>query len=48
VFDPARAWRIEPATLRSQGRNTPFSGYELTGRVTHTIVGGKVVHELAG
>jgi dihydroorotase len=48
LFDPARAWRVEPAALRSQGRNTPFVGYELTGRVTHTIVGGKVVYELAG
>ena len=48
VFDPARAWRVEPAALRSQGRNTPFAGYEITGRVTHTILGGKVVYELAG
>jgi len=48
LFDPARAWRVEPAALRSQGRNTPFVGYELTGRVTHTIVGGKLVYELAG
>jgi len=48
VFDPRRAWRVEPSALRSQGRNTPFAGYELTGRVTHTFVGGKLVHELAG
>jgi dihydroorotase len=48
VFDPQRAWRVEPSALRSQGRNTPFSGYELTGRVTHTLVGGKLVHELPG
>jgi dihydroorotase len=29
----------------SRGRNSPFLGRELTGRVTHTLVGGKVVFE---
>ena len=31
--------------LRSQGKNTPFIGYELPGRVRYTLVGGKVVYE---
>ena len=34
--------RREPA---SQGKNTPFLGYELAGRVRCTIVGGNVVYE---
>jgi dihydroorotase len=46
VLDPGLAWRVTASALRSQGRNTPFTGYELSGRVTHTLVGGKVVHEL--
>jgi dihydroorotase len=43
LFDPDASWRVTPAALRSQGRNTPFLGYELTGRVRQTIVAGKVV-----
>jgi dihydroorotase len=45
VFDPDARWIVGPSTLRSQGRNTPFSGYEMRGRVTATIVGGAIVHE---
>ena len=45
VFDPERYWKVEPATLLSQGKNTPFSGIELKGRVTHTLVGGQIAHE---
>jgi dihydroorotase len=29
----------------SQGRNTPFLGHELPGRVRYTLVDGAVVHE---
>ena len=45
VFDPAQNWRIAPDTLKSQGKNTPFLGYELAGRVRATIVAGNVVYE---
>ena len=45
IFDPARSWKVEPAKLKSQGRNTPFSGYELKGRVRYTLVGGHIVFE---
>jgi dihydroorotase len=45
VFDPEAAMRIAPETLKSQGKNTPFLGYELQGRVRATIVAGKVVYE---
>lgn len=46
LFDPAEPWRILPETLRSQGKNTPFLGYELSGRVHMTVVGGRVVFEI--
>ena len=36
---------MEPGRLRSQGRHTPFAGYELPGRVRCTIVGGIVAYE---
>ena len=45
LFDPEELWRIGPSALKSQGRNTPFLGYELAGRVRATIVAGKVVYE---
>jgi dihydroorotase len=44
VFDPAAAWTVTPQALMSQGKHTPFSGYELPGRVRCTIVGGAVVY----
>jgi dihydroorotase len=45
VFDPAAEFRLTPEALRSQGKNTPFMGYSLTGRVRYTMVAGNVVHE---
>jgi dihydroorotase len=45
LFDPAATVRISAETLRSQGKNTPFLGYELAGRVRYTIVAGNIVHE---
>jgi dihydroorotase len=45
VFDPAQHWRVVPEALKSQGKNTPFLGFELAGRVRATIVAGNVVYE---
>ena len=47
VFDPEAAWRVTPDTLRSQGKNTPYLGYELDGQVRYTLVAGNVVFEQA-
>ena len=47
IFDPATAWTVEPAALRSQGKHTPFSGYEMPVRVRWTVVGGLVAYEAA-
>jgi dihydroorotase len=44
LFDPAARWVVEPARLASQGRNTPFLGAELAGRVVRTLVGGRTVY----
>ncbi len=43
IFDPSEPFRVVPEALRSQGKNTPFMGYELTGRVRHTLVDGREV-----
>ncbi|MFC5496069.1 dihydroorotase [Caenimonas terrae] len=45
VFDPQAMWTVAPATLRSQGKHTPFSGYELPGRVRFTIAAGQLAFE---
>ncbi len=47
IFDPDAEWIVEPGEFESLGRNTPFAGWKLKGRATHTVVGGKVVYELA-
>ena len=45
IFDPGAAWVVEPDALRSQGKHTPFSGYELPGRVRCTIVAGQMAYQ---
>lgn len=45
VFDPRAFRAVTRATLVSQGKNTPYLGRELQGRVTHTIVAGRVVFQ---
>jgi dihydroorotase len=44
VFDPKKKWTFEAAKSRSKSRNTPFDGWNLTGKVVATIVGGKIVY----
>jgi dihydroorotase len=44
IFDPNETWVIDPTQFRSKGRNTPFAGREVKGRVKYTIVGGKVIY----
>lgn len=45
VFDPHAVWTVEPERLLSQGRHTPFGGYELPGRVRYTLVDGRLAYE---
>ena len=45
LFDPEEAWTVDPANFRSKSRNTPFRGWEVTGRVKRTIVGGETRYE---
>ncbi|MCB1931447.1 MAG: dihydroorotase [Candidatus Accumulibacter sp.] len=45
VFDANEAWRVTPEALRSQGKNSPYLGYEVSGRVRMTLVGGRIVFE---
>jgi len=43
IFDPDKSVKVDREKFRSKGKNTPFHGWELSGCVLHTIVGGKVV-----
>jgi len=45
VVDPNAEWVVDPERLHSRSRNTPWKGRRLRGRVTHTVLGGRVVHE---
>jgi dihydroorotase len=45
VLDLDTAYKVDPERFRSKSRNSPFRGWELRGRVTHTIVGGQVVFD---
>lgn len=44
VFNPATTWQIGPRSLHSKGHSTPFSGQEVSGRVSVCLVGGRIVH----
>ena len=46
IVDPDRQWEVDPSRFRSKSRNTPFAGWKVKGRVTTTIVSGRVVYEL--
>ncbi len=43
IFDPDEVWTVTPEQLHSRGKNTPFLGRELKGRVKTTLVGGRIV-----
>jgi dihydroorotase len=43
VFDPKTEWKVDAARFRTKGRNTPYQGHTLTGRVHLTLVDGRVV-----
>jgi dihydroorotase len=45
IFDPQVVWKVAPAALRSQGKNTPFNGYEMQGRVRYTLLDGQIVFQ---
>ncbi|MGH8714120.1 MAG: dihydroorotase [Casimicrobiaceae bacterium] len=45
IADLDRDWTVTRESLHSQGKNTPFLGRELTGRVCHTLIDGQIVYE---
>ena len=45
IFDPERYWKVEASALKSQGKNTPFIGMEMQGKVRYTLVNGQIVYQ---
>jgi dihydroorotase len=45
VFDPEARWTVDTENFRSSGRNSPFAGQPMQGRVRYTLVGGELRHE---
>ncbi|GAB6046653.1 dihydroorotase [Methyloparacoccus murrellii] len=45
IFDPRARWTPDETTWLSAGRNTPFWGQPLQGRVTQTLLGGRLVFD---
>ena len=44
IFDPKETYKIDKNTFACKGRNTPFDGREVTGRVKVTICDGNIVY----
>ena len=44
IFDPNRYWTLSEDKILSRGHNTPFIGWDLKGKVTHTLLEGKLVY----
>ncbi len=46
IFDPKIDWTLTADMMNSRGKNTPFIGMNFKGKVTHTIVSGKVAYQI--
>ncbi|MDZ4142724.1 MAG: dihydroorotase [Methylotenera sp.] len=45
IFNAAEYWKVSPGALKSQGKNTPFNGLEMAGKVKTTLIHGQVVYQ---
>ncbi len=45
LIDPERVYSLDPGSLKSKSRNTPFSGWEMQGRAVMTLVDGRPVYD---
>ena len=46
IIDPNLEWTCDPQQFRSKSKNSPFAGWEFTGRAVMTIVGGRTAYRL--
>ncbi len=45
IFDPNEEWTVNPERFASKGRNTPFAGKRLKGKVKYTISDGEIIYQ---
>jgi len=45
IFDPKKSWELRREDLFSKGRNTPWHGRTLTGKVAYTLKDGRIVFQ---
>ena len=45
IFNPQQAWRVSAKDLISQGKNTPFLGLEMLGKVHYTLLHGQITYQ---
>ena len=45
IFNPQLEWKIEARQLISQGKNTPFLGLTLTGKMQYTLLHGQISYQ---
>lgn len=44
IFDPKKRWTFEASRSKSMSHNTPFDGWQFTGKVAATIVCGQIIY----
>jgi len=45
IFDPAAEWQVSPEALKSRGKNSPWLGYVMSGKVRQTLCSGRVAYD---
>lgn len=45
IFKPEQSWQVMPEQLKSQGKNTPFAGLEILGKVHYTLLNGHITYQ---
>lgn len=48
IFDPNETWIVDEKKFFSKGKNSPYIGMQLTGKVHYTLVGGVVKYRNGG
>ncbi|MGE5471685.1 MAG: dihydroorotase [Bacteroidota bacterium] len=44
IFDPEAIWQVTPEALKSRGKNSPWLGYQMSGKVRTTLAAGRIVY----
>jgi len=45
IFSPNLEWKVSVSEFKSQGKNTPFLGLEMQGKVKYTLLNGQISHQ---